>query len=392
MTRDAPGSASLLASSRRPQWTMMGRVMTAQFLFRLSFVVGMLMLAVPAPAQESSFARAVALQQAGDFEGAAGEYRRFLAAHPDNIEARSNLGVVLVNLGRYEDAIAEYTAALTAAPSNPTVRLNLGLALYKAARLEDAVDAFSRVLTATPDNLQARYLSADCQLRLGRPADAVALLEPLEKSRADDPVLSYLLGMAYLATKQVDRGQLLIDRILRHGDSAQASVLMAVAKRGAGDMKGAVDDLKRAVELDPELPGVHGLYGQALLAIGSPDVARREFEAELSRNPLDFDANLNLGVLLRTEQDHEHALPYLTRALGVRPGDLATRYQIASIALAGPDIANATSMLEAIVKEAPTFVEAHVALATAYYRQQRKADGDRERAIVEQLNRQKESP
>jgi Tfp pilus assembly protein PilF len=157
-------------------------------------------------------------------------------------------------------------------------------------------------------------------------------------------------------------------------------------------MRGAVDDLKRAVELDPELPGVHGLYGQALLAIGSPDMARREFEAELSRNPLDFETNLNLGVLLRNEQDHARALPYLTRALGVRPGDLATRYQIAGIALAGPDIANATALLEAIVKEAPTFVEAHVALATAYYRQQRKADGDRERAIVEQLNRQKEAP
>ena len=86
------------------------------------------------------------------------EYRRFLDAHPANVEARSNLGVVLVNLGRYEDAIAEYTVALTAAPSNPIVRLNLGLALYKAARLDDAVDAFTRVLAATPDNLQARYL------------------------------------------------------------------------------------------------------------------------------------------------------------------------------------------------------------------------------------------
>jgi len=369
-----------------------GRVMTAQSLLRLSLIAGTLMLAPPVRAQESRFGQAVALQQSGDFEAAAAEYRRFLSAHPDNVEARSNLGVVLVNLGRYEEAIAEYTAALTAAPSNSVIRLNLGLALYKAARLDDALEAFGRVLAATPDNLQARYLSADCQLRVGRPAETIALLEPIEKSRDDDPVLSYLLGMAYLATKQVDRGQLLIDRILRHGDSAQASVLMGLAKRGAGDMKGAVDDLKRAVELDPELSGVHGLYGQALLAIGSPDVARREFEAELSRNPLDFDANLNLGVLLRTEQDNEHALPNLTRALGVRPGDLGTRYQIAAIALAGPDIANATAMLEAIVKESPTFVEAHVALATAYYRQQRKADGDRERALVEQLNRQKERP
>ena len=142
----------------------------------------------------------------------------------------------------------------------------------------------------------------------------------------------------------------------------------------------------------PSCAGAHGLYGQALLSIGSPDIARREFEAELSRNPLDFDANLNLGVLLRNEQDNDRALPYLTRALGVRPGDLATRYQIASLTLARQDVPAATEMLEAIVKEAPSFVEAHVALATAYYRQQRKADGDRERAIVEQLNRQKDMP
>ena len=368
------------------------RVVTAQSFLRLTVMAGILILALPASAQDSSFSRAVALQKAGDFEGAAGEYREFLAAHPDNVEARSNLGVVLVNLGKYEDAINEYKAALTSAPSNAVVRLNLGLALYKASQLEEALEAFGLVLKASPEKLQARYLAADCQLRLGRPAEAINLLESLGASGGDDPVLSYLLGMAYLATKQVDKGQLFIDRILRQGDSAQASVLMGLAKRGAGDMKGAADDFKRAVELDPELAGAHGLYGQALLSIGSPDIARREFEAELSRNPLDFDANLNLGVLLRNEQDNDRALPHLTRALGVRPGDLATRYQIASLTLARQDVPAATEMLEAIVKEAPSFVEAHVALATAYYRQQRKADGDRERAIVEQLNRQKDMP
>ena len=41
-------------------------------------------------------------------------------------------------------------------------------------------------------------------------------------------------GIAYLATKQVEKGQLFIDRILRQGNSAQASVLMGLAKRGAG--------------------------------------------------------------------------------------------------------------------------------------------------------------
>jgi tetratricopeptide (TPR) repeat protein len=296
-----------------------------------------------------------------------------------------------MRLGRYEEAIAAYRTALSIAPSNTTVLLNLGLAFYKSDRLGDAAEAFNRVLVAQPESLQARYLAADCQLRLGRPADAIGLLAPLEVSRADDPALSYLLGMSYLSTKQVEKGQLWIDRILRHGDSAQARVMMGVAKRGAGDLKGAAEDLKQAVALDPDLPGVHGMYAQALLEAGNPDLARPEFEAELSRNALDFEANLYLGVLLKAEQDYDAALRHFNRALGVRPGDLPTRNQIASVALARRDTTTATDMLEAIVEEAPSFIEAHVALATAYYRLQRKADADRERAIVERLNQEKDA-
>jgi tetratricopeptide (TPR) repeat protein len=369
----------------------MGGVMLTGWLLPLALVAATLTSARPAQAPDPSFAAAAALQQSGKFDAAAAEYRRFLVAHPTNLEARSNLGVVLMQLGRYEEAIAEYRTALTIAPSNNTVRLNLGLAFYKSDQVGDAADAFKRVLSAQPDNLQARYLAADCQLRLGRPTEAIALLAPVEVSRAEDPALSYLLGMAYLSNKEIEKGQLWIDRILRHGDSAQARVMMGVAKRGAGDLKGATEDLKEAVALDPALPGVHGLYAQALLEAGNPDQARSQFEAELSRNPLDFDAHLYMGLLLKTEQDYDGALDHLNRALGVRPGDLRTRNQIASVALAKRDTATATDMLEAIVKEAPSFIEAHVALATAYYRLQRKADGDRERAIVERLNQEKEA-
>jgi Tfp pilus assembly protein PilF len=42
--------------------------------------------------------------------------------------------------------------------------------------------------------------------------------------------------------------------------------------------------------------------------------------------------------------------------------------------------------LESILKEAPNFTEAHVTLATIYYRLKRKADGDNERVIVLKLN------
>jgi hypothetical protein len=45
-------------------------------------------------------------------------------------------------------------------------------------------------------------------------------------------------------------------------------------------------------------------------------------------------------------------------------------------------------MLEALVAEHPAWLEPHVSLATVYYRLKRRADGDREREIVDRLTRE----
>ena len=63
------------------------------------------------------FASAVQLHQSGDLEGAVSAYRNCLAAEPGRVDARSNLGVVLVKLGRYREAVVEYQEALKSAPT-----------------------------------------------------------------------------------------------------------------------------------------------------------------------------------------------------------------------------------------------------------------------------------
>ena len=59
---------------------------------------------------------------------------------------------------------------------------------------------------------------------------------------------------------------------------------------------------------------------------------------------------------------------------------------MALIALDEGKLDESRQILEALVKESPQFTEAHVSLATVYYRLKRKEDGDRERAIVQRLN------
>lgn len=346
-----------------------------------------LVLGQPATPPDA-YARAVALQQAGDREGAAAAYREVLKTLPSHIAARSNLGVVLAQLGRYEEAIEAYRAALEVDPAQHRIRLNLGIALYKATRYADAVPELAAVRAAQPDNLQARYLEADCHLRMGAFKTVIELLAPIESKHQDDLALAYMLGVAYLQEKEMAKGGLLVDRILKRGDSAEAHLMMGMAKRGGGDLAGGLEELGKAVALNPELPSVHSLYGRALLETGNRDRARAEFEAEIARNPLDFDAQLYMGVLLKEDQAFDQAMAHFERALGVRPGDPGVRYQMVTIYVSRGETERALPVLEAIVKEAPEFLEAHVTLATVYYRLKRREDGDRHRAIVERLNKE----
>ena len=56
---------------------------------------------------------------------------------------------------------------------------------------------------------------------------------------------------------------------------------------------------------------------------------------------------------------------------------------MASLKLQTGAVEEAVQILQQVIAEAPESVEAHVQLATAYYRLKRKDDADRERAIVE---------
>jgi tetratricopeptide (TPR) repeat protein len=337
------------------------------------------------------FARALQLHQSGDLEGAIREYQAVLSINPSRIDARSNLGAAYARLGRYEEAIREYKQALLLDDQNAIIRFNLALAYYKAAYIAEAAEQLSQVIQAQPENKNAILLLADCNLQLGNYKEVIELLSPLEVKYGNDRAFAYMLGIALIHTGQVEKGQLWIDHILRDGDSAEAWVLMGTAHMMARDYASALKELERAMELNPKLPQVHSLYGQVLLKMGDRDRAIKAFQDELAIGPNDFAANLYLGVLLKQDQKNEQALAYLQRALMIRPRDLSARYFIGSLYLALGKAAEAQRMLEELVKEAPDFIEAHVSLATAYYRLKRKEDGDRERAIIEKLNAERQA-
>jgi tetratricopeptide (TPR) repeat protein len=340
---------------------------------------------------EKTLARAVQLHQAGDLEGAVREYKNFLLVYPNIAEVHSNLGAVYARLGRFQEAVEQYKQALPPGKDNPSVRFNLALSYYKMDMLNEAAAEFTRVVKADAANHNATLLLADCYLRAGDFKKVIELLTPLEAKFSDDRTLAYILGTALLRDNQTERGQVLVDRILRNGDSAEARLMMGVAGLALHDYPVAIKELRRAIELNPKLPQANGFYGQALLGSGDRDGALKAFQAEIANNPNDFEANVYMGIMLKDDQKFEEALPYFQKASRIRPNELNVSYFIANVNMAVGNIPEAHKLLEAVVKDAPDFVEAHVLLATVYYRLKRKADGDRERAIIQKLNAEKQA-
>lgn len=333
---------------------------------------------------EQAFAAATRQHEQGDLEGAIKGYQSVLKQFPNSVDVMSNLGAAFAGLGRYEDAIAQYKRALSIVGDNPTIRFNLALAYYKAALFAEASRELGALFEQQPSNRVA-LLYGDCLVRLGEFKKAIGLLEPLEQSMGDDRTYAYVLGSALISDRQVSKGQVLIDRVFRGEDVAEARLLIGSILLLADDGHGAVKEFERALQLAPQTPGLQAWYGRALMRVGDGDRAQTAFRAELKSNANDFDANLYLGILLKRDRNNDEALKYLLRAGQLRPRDAYARYHLGATYLNLGKVQEALPLLADVAKEQPEFIENRVLLAAAYYRLNRKADGDRESAEVARL-------
>lgn len=356
----------------------------------LAMLCGPLITAQTQQSPQDLLKEALSLHQQGKLEEAIKDYDLFLDLYPDAAEVRSNLGAALVATGKYSRAIEEYKLALLK-KNEPKLHLNLALAYYKTDDFTDASLELQKALQEDKDDRQATILLADCSVRQGNNKRAIELLTPVYTQNAGDLAVAYLLGTALARDGQAEPAQRIINPLMSGPDSAEKHMLMGTAKFAAHDFPGALADLRKAAEMNPDLPSVNSYYGQALFSNGQTVESRAVFEKELAHNPNDFQSNVHLGLLLRQEQKDEEALKYFRHALEVHPGDIAVRYQIALVRMAQGKDDSACNELERIVAEAPKFVEAHVSLSTLYYREKRKEDGNRERSIVQKLNEERQA-
>ena len=184
--------------------------------------------------------------QAGRYAEAAEEFRKALAARPESVEARVNLGSVLALAGDRAGAIAELREALRGDPANVTAHFNLGSLLAESAP-DEARPHLEAVVAARPADAEARRLLAKLLRDAGQlPAAleqyrrAVELAPGDETARLGEAETLVRLGRYADARQRLEDGlrQLPASGLLNH---ALARLLAACPDRSVRDGARALD-------------------------------------------------------------------------------------------------------------------------------------------------------
>jgi len=91
---------------------------------------------------------------AGNYEGAADEYRAIIELEPTLAEAYLGLGNSLNRLGRYDEAAEAYRRAAELEPEVYSFRFNLGVTLARAEKFEEAAAELEKAAALEPDKAE----------------------------------------------------------------------------------------------------------------------------------------------------------------------------------------------------------------------------------------------
>jgi hypothetical protein len=137
----------------------------------------------------------------------------------------------------------------------------------------------------------------------------------------------------------------------------------------AGRPEEAIEDLRRARELDPGRPHIHNNLGLALTDAGRLEEAGACFRAALQRDPRFVDAQANLHALLLAT-DRRGSIDCLERAVALRPEDPTLRFFLGQLLELAGDSRGA-----ALVAAAAASGGLHAARADAWRYAKEKAAG-----------------
>jgi tetratricopeptide (TPR) repeat protein len=139
-------------------------------------------------------------------EEATNAYSQIVTFEPSNIQAFSNLGLILQDQNKLDESIAYYQQALAVEPNHPDTLNNIGVILQRQGKPGTAIFYHRRALAAKPDFVEAHISLGTALQEQGKLAEATACYDRALELNPTNPQARYNRSLMYLTAGDYQRG------------------------------------------------------------------------------------------------------------------------------------------------------------------------------------------
>ncbi len=347
----------------------------------------------------------LSLAQLGDRKGAEQAFRKYIAIKPNSAAVHTNLG----NLCLLDKNVAEaercYRTALAIMPGHPEAHFNLGLALKAQERLSESLAALNTAIRLKPDYVDAVVQSGVVLLAMDDANMAVAAFDRALRLSDNHFEAHRNRGLALIRLERFEEGKLSLARaaalngndhevFLALGEALRrlrelplatsALARAAVLKPESADAHGAlalvffedgwtnaaVDEINKALALDPNNPRHHALNARILGDLNRLEEAARANERAVELAPDSLEALSALGGSHLSIGRTDEARKVFERAFALHGGDVRAHLNLARIDKFKPGDARLAGLVAFLEKEselaATDRIGLHFSLGRAY--------------------------
>jgi XTP/dITP diphosphohydrolase len=184
------------------------------------------------------------------YEAAAVELRRAVAANPRNASAHMLLGVAQYWLGEVDKSLESYKRSLELEPANAQGYMLTGISLAYKGRIEDAHAAFTKAAELDPHRADIQMNLGSVEESMNRALDALEHFRRAVRIQPTEALYHYQLGMLYRRLgRDAEAAASMKEALKQFPQFEDALIELGAIEERSGDRKAAMKAFKRAVEL-----------------------------------------------------------------------------------------------------------------------------------------------
>jgi predicted Zn-dependent protease len=269
-------------------------------------------------------------------------------------------------------------------PAAPVILEALVNGCMKQYRLVQAAAYLQHWLELQPDDTQALLFQITMDHMRYRPNDAIARYRRVLQLDPEHQAARLRLAQTLLETRRFEEATPLLETVLRREpQNWQAVILLAQCQDQLGHAGRAEQLLDEVLSQAPHHPDALAERGHLALRRGQLEAAEKWLRHALVHAPGNFQARYNLGQCLlqrgemaevkkqqqrlkQLETDQKRLRQIMTQEMSQRPHDPALHKEVAMILLRSGDGEGTLYWLHSALREDPTSIPLHRALADYY--------------------------